>query len=70
MDPLEKFNPSKFTVYDGKSNLRSHISHFRKMMVHLNYLDAFMCRLFPSSLGALGLKWFDKLPLGTIRSFL
>ncbi|GFZ19683.1 hypothetical protein Acr_28g0003880 [Actinidia rufa] len=23
MDPLEKFNPPKFTLYDGKSNLRS-----------------------------------------------
>ncbi|GFY87990.1 hypothetical protein Acr_05g0016290 [Actinidia rufa] len=28
-----------------------------------------MCRVFPLSLGDLRLKWFDKLPIGSIRSF-
>ena len=28
-----------------------------------------MCRVFPSSLGDLGLKWFGKLPVGSIESF-
>ena len=29
MKPLEKFSYPKFNMYDGKSNLRSHISHFQ-----------------------------------------
>ena len=28
-----------------------------------------MCRVFPSSLGNIGLKWFDRLPAGSIGSF-
>ena len=32
MDSLEKFNPPTFTMYDGKSNPRSHNSHYRHMM--------------------------------------
>ena len=28
MGASKKFNPSKFTMYDGKSDLRSHISHY------------------------------------------
>ena len=28
-----------------------------------------MCPVFPSSLGDLGLKWFDKLPVGSIKNF-
>ena len=32
MDPLEKFNLLKFTLYNGKSDLMSHINHFRQMM--------------------------------------
>ncbi|GFS42094.1 hypothetical protein Acr_00g0078070 [Actinidia rufa] len=42
MDPLKKFVPPRFTLYDGKSDPR---------------------------LGDLGLKWFDRLPLGSIESF-
>ena len=34
-----------------------------------NHLDALMCRVFPSSLRDLGMKWFDKLPVGSIKSF-
>ncbi|XP_057459274.1 uncharacterized protein LOC130749935 [Actinidia eriantha] len=38
-------------------------------MVLWNHIDAFMCRVFPSSLGDLGLKWFNKLLPGSIESF-
>ncbi|XP_057500863.1 uncharacterized protein LOC130784882 [Actinidia eriantha] len=34
-----------------------------------NHMDALMCRVFPSSLGDLGLKWFDRLPPRSIESF-
>ena len=32
-------------------------------------MDAFMCCMFPSSLGDLRLKWFNKLPAGSIENF-
>ena len=39
------------------------------MMALWNYIDALMCRVFQSRLGALGLKWFDKLPAESIENF-
>ena len=69
MDPPEKFVPPRFTLYDGKTDPRSHVSHVRQMMALWNHMDALMCRVFPSSLGDLGLKWFDKLPPGSVESF-
>ncbi|GFZ07010.1 hypothetical protein Acr_18g0011800 [Actinidia rufa] len=69
MDPPEKFVPPRFTLYDRKSDPRSHVSHVRQMIALWNHMDALMCRVFPSSLGDLGLKWFDRLPPGSIENF-
>ncbi|GFY87332.1 peptidase family M48 family protein [Actinidia rufa] len=55
-----------FTLYDGKSDPRSCISHVRQMTALWNHLDALMCQVFLSSLGDLGLKWFDRLPSRSI----
>jgi hypothetical protein len=38
------------------------------MALH-NSNDALMCRIFPSSLGEVGLRWFDRLDHGSIRSW-
>ena len=40
------------------------------MMPLWNHYDALMCRVFASSLGDLELKWFKKIPSGSIRDFL
>ena len=45
------------------------MSHVRKMMALWNHMDALMCWVFPSSLGDIGLKWFDKLPARSIENF-
>ena len=69
MDSLKIFTPLRFTLYDGKLGPRSHISHARQMMALWNHLDELMCRVFPSSLGDLVLKWFDWLPTGSVENF-
>ena len=69
MDPSEKFTPPRFTLYDGKLDPMSHVSHVKQMMALWNHMDALICRVFPSSLGDLGLKWFNKLPAGSIDNF-
>ncbi|GFZ21140.1 hypothetical protein Acr_29g0003020 [Actinidia rufa] len=48
----------RFTLYDGKSDPRPHISHAKQMMALWNHMDVLMCLVFPLSLGDLGLKWF------------
>ena len=69
MDPLEKFTPPRFTLYDRKLDPKSHISHVRQIMAWWTHMDALMCQVFPSSLGDLGLKCFKKLPKGLIKNF-
>uniref|UniRef100_A0A2N9IY34 Uncharacterized protein n=1 Tax=Fagus sylvatica TaxID=28930 RepID=A0A2N9IY34_FAGSY len=64
--------PSKFVtpalaVYDGKSDPVGHLSRFRQAMAIHNSNNALMCRVFPSNLGEVGLRWFDRLEHGSIR---
>ncbi|XP_028071749.1 uncharacterized protein LOC114274078 [Camellia sinensis] len=66
VEPPRKYSPPKFILYDGKTNPLTHISHYRQMMSLWNRNDALICKVFPSSLGELGLRWFDKLPNGSI----
>uniref|UniRef100_A0A2N9GWW3 RNase H type-1 domain-containing protein n=1 Tax=Fagus sylvatica TaxID=28930 RepID=A0A2N9GWW3_FAGSY len=64
-----KFVTPPFAVYDGKSDPVGHLSRFRQAMAIHNSNDALMCRVFPSSLGEVGLRWFDRLEHGSIRSW-
>ncbi|CAL5435666.1 unnamed protein product [Camellia sinensis] len=61
------FHQPKFTLYDGKINPYMHVSHFRQVMAGHRRNDALMCLIFPSSLGELGLKWFERLSEGSIE---
>ena len=46
-----------------------HGSHFnQRMVVHLKN-EALMCKVFPSSLRPVAMRWFDGLKEGSIRSF-
>ncbi len=54
---------------NGKSDPVGHLSRYRQAMALHNNNDALMCRVFPSSLGEVGLRWFDRLEHGSIRSW-
>ncbi|XP_028071284.1 uncharacterized protein LOC114273693 [Camellia sinensis] len=69
MRPPKKFTPPKFTSYDGKLDPLTHISHYRQMMSLWNRDEALMCKVFSSSLGETGLRWFDRLPAGSIHGW-
>ena len=56
-------------MYDGKSDPVGHLSRYRQAMALHNSNNALMCRVFPSSLGEVGLRWFDHLKQGSIRSW-
>ena len=66
--------PSRFTCppfnsYDEKTNPVEHISHYIKMMsLHTNN-DVLMCKVFPSSLRPMALRWFNGLRKCSIHSF-
>ena len=66
---LGKFSPPNYVMYEGRADLVGHISHFKQSMaLHLNN-DALMCRMFPSSLGPVSLRWFNRLEHSLIHSW-
>ena len=65
---LSRFTRPPFNSYDGRTNPVEHISHYIHMMSMHTHNDALMCKVFPSSLGLMVLRWFNGLRKGSIRS--
>ena len=62
-----KFAPLNLISYNGKSNPVAHLSHYRQSMAFYSGNNSLMCRIFPSSLGEVALRWFDRLKHGSIH---
>jgi hypothetical protein len=62
-----RFVPPNLAVYNRKGDPVGHLSRYRQSMALHTSNDALMCRIFPSSLGEVGLRWFDRLDHGSIR---
>ena len=46
-----------------------HVSHFNQRMAIHSRNEAIMCKVFPSSLGHVAMRWFDGLGADSIDSF-
>ena len=46
-----------------------HVSHFNQRMTVHSKNEALMCKVFPSSLGLVAIRWFNGLREGSINSF-
>ena len=46
-----------------------HVSHFNQRMAVYSRNEALMCKVFPSSLGPVTIRWFDGFDKGSISSF-
>ena len=65
----QRFTQPTFIMYNGRTNPMEHVSHFnQRMVVHFKKM-ALMCKVFPSSLGPMAIRWFDSLGTGSINSF-
>ena len=75
LDNIERAQlPSRFThppfnSYNVKMDPVEHVSHYIQMMSLHTHNDALMCKVFPSSLGSIALRWFNGLRKGSIHSF-
>ncbi|XP_030963454.1 uncharacterized protein LOC115984567 [Quercus lobata] len=58
-----------FTLYNGRTDPIEHISHFNQKMVVHSKNETLMCKVFPSSLRPVAIRWFDSLKAGSIDSF-
>ena len=64
-----RFMRPPFNSYDEKTDLVEHVCHYIHMMSLHTHNDALMCKVFPSSLGSMALRWFNGLRKGSIRNF-
>ena len=63
------FHQPTFTMYNGRTNPVEHVSQFKQKMAIHSQDDALLCRVFPSSLGSMPMRWFDWLRTNSISSF-
>jgi hypothetical protein len=65
----ERFPVPRFEVYNGRTDPVTHIGHYQQSMALSRNNDPLMCRLFPSSLGEVAMRWFNQLGVRTIYSW-
>ena len=64
-----RFTQPMFTIYNGRIDPMEHVNHFNQRIAVHSKNEALMCKVFPSSLGPVAMRWFDALEEGSIRSF-
>ena len=63
------FTQPTFTIYNGRTDPVEHVSHFNQRMTIYSRNKALMCKLFPSSLRPIAMRWFNGLEEGSIGSY-
>ena len=63
------FHQPMFATYNGRTDPVEHISQFKKKMAIHSQDEALMCKIFPSSLGPMVMRWFDGLWTNSVSSF-
>ena len=56
-------------MYNGRMDPVEHVSQFKQNMDVHSQDEALLCRVFPSSLGPMPMRWFDGLRTNSISSF-
>ena len=64
-----RFHQLTFVMYNGRTDPVEHVNQFKQKMVVHSQDEALMCRVFPSSLGPMPMRWFDGLKTNSINSF-
>ena len=65
----KRFHQPTFTMYNGRTDPVEHVSQFKQKMAVHSQDEALLCRVFPSSLGPMPMRWFDGLRTNSINSF-
>ena len=64
-----RFHQPSFIMYNGRTDPVEHVSQFKQKMAVHSQDEALLCRVFPSSLGLMPMRWFDGLRTNSISSF-
>ena len=65
----QQFSQPTFTMHNGRTDPVEYVSHFNQRMAVHSKNEPFMCKVFPSSLGPMAIRWFNSLKAGSIDSF-
>lgn len=63
------FNQPVFAVYNGRADPVEHVSQFNQKMAIYSQNEALMCKIFPSSLGSMAMRWFNSLKTNSVGSY-
>ena len=64
-----RFHQPTFAMYNGRTNPVEHVSQFKQKMAIHSQDETLMCRVFPTNLGLMPMRWFDGLRTNSINSF-
>ena len=64
-----RFNQPTFSLHNRRTDPVEHVSHFNQKMAVHSKDEALMCKIFPSSLGPMAMRWFNSLKANSIDSF-
>ena len=64
-----RFHQLTFTIYNGQTNPVEDVSHFSQRMAVYSKDETLMCKVFPSNLGSMAMRWFNGLRANSIDSF-
>ena len=64
-----RFNQPAFAIYNGRADPVEHVSQFNQKMAIYSQNEALMCKIFPSSLGSMAMRWFNSLKTNSIGSY-
>ena len=64
-----RFNQPAFAIYNGRADPIEHVSQFNQKMAIYSQNEALMCKIFPSSLGSMAMRWFNSLKTNSIGSY-
>ena len=63
------FTQPTFTMYNERMDPVEHVSHFIQRLVVHSKSEPLICKVFPSNLAPVAIRWFDDLKEGSINSF-
>ena len=64
-----RFQQPAFTFYNGNTDPVEHVSQFNQRMAIHSKNEALICKVFPSSLGPVGMRWFNGLKENSVDSY-
>ena len=65
----QRFHQPTFAIYNGRTDPVEHVSQFNQRMAIHSRNETLMCKVFPSNLGPVAMRWFNSLRTNSIDSY-